>query len=120
MRRPRTRITESMENNGWPGRTVLELLHRRCDDGFELPLRDLRAEVWQRSRYASGQRLSAAIAMLERSGLVWTEPDSPDGFGRVATRVGLTQRALELIGKDGVDGALRGSNARRGIGARRG
>lgn len=108
-----------MDSHGWPGRTVLELLQRRADDGFELRLRDLRSEVWRRSRYASGQRLSAAVAMLERSGLVWIEPGPPDGFGRVATRVGLTQRALELIGREGVEGALRASNARRGLGAAR-
>lgn len=94
---------------------VLELLLARREQGHELAVRDLRSALSERARYPGGQRLAAATALLARSGLVYTTAAPEGGYGRRGAVIGLTQRAVELIRRDGLAAVIADCLERRGI-----
>lgn len=94
---------------------VLDLLLDRREQGHEIAVRDLRAALYDRSRYPGGQRFTAATALLVRSGLIYRMPSPAGGYGRGRAVVGLTQRAVELIRRDGLATVIADCLERRGI-----
>jgi hypothetical protein len=84
---------------------VIEALWQRPETGHESTVAELRAATADvRSRFGGGHRFPAALATLERSGLLWVMR-TMDTSTRKRHRVGLTQHAIQMLRREGtVDG----------------
>lgn len=86
---------------------VVDTLADAETDGYELELGRLHAVLWRNGhRHGGIPRVASTLAMLETAGLVWTERGVPGAWPRKPGRVGLTQKAVEVLTAHGRD-ALR-------------
>ncbi|HET9982743.1 MAG TPA: hypothetical protein VFQ38_04125 [Longimicrobiales bacterium] len=108
-------MTRPSIENGWLTRAVLNVLHQRRDAGHELPLHDLQLAVWGPTRQALRPRLLRALSTLERAGLVWTGAETTIRPGHTTVQVGLTQAALDRLGRADLDVVLKQVFERHGI-----
>lgn len=100
---------ESHARWDWVPSAVLTALCDATERAYELPLPELRASVCaaQPRSATTYRRFAAALGYLERQHLLWRTPrGNRDGLAREPERVGLTQRALELVAQGGVEAAL--------------
>jgi len=95
---------------------IVRALARQGEHGYELPITDLQTQALEGGRKHTGtQAVSRAIAMLTRAGIVWTVPPERIGHTKVPMRVGLTQKAIEVLAAQGVGELVARSADARGL-----
>jgi len=95
---------------------IVRALARQGEQVYELPLTDLQTQALEGGRKHTGtQAVSRAIAMLTRAGIVWTVPPERIGHTKVPMRVGLTQKAIEVLAAQGVGELVARSADARGL-----
>lgn len=100
-------MQSTSRGNGRLGGDIVEVLALEGGETGELEMRLLRAALWLRhNRHGGVVRVVRALAMLERSGLLWIRPGEKSGWTRSEPRAGLTERALQILRTRGLE-ALR-------------
>ncbi len=95
---------------------IVKALARQKDHGFELAITELQTHALEGGRKHTGtQAVSRAIAMLTRAGIVWTVPPERIGHTKVPMRVGLTQKAIDVLKAEGVEELVLRSAEARGL-----
>ncbi len=95
---------------------IVRALARQGDHGYELPITELQTQALEGGRKHTGtQAVSRAIAMLTRAGIVWTVPPERIGHTKLPMRVGLTQKAIEVLESQGVAELVSRSADARGL-----
>ncbi len=95
---------------------IVRALARQRDHGYELPITELQTQALEGGRKHTGtQAVSRAIAMLTRAGIVWTVPPERIGHTKVPMRVGLTQKAIDLLEAQGIAELVSRSADARGL-----
>ncbi len=95
---------------------IVRALARQRDHGYELPITELQTQALEGGRKHTGtQAVSRAIAMLTRAGIVWTVPPERIGHTKIPMRVGLTQKAIEVLEVQGVTELVSRSADARGL-----
>ncbi len=95
---------------------IVRALARQREHGYELPITELQTQALEGGRKHTGtQAVSRAIAMLTRAGIVWTVPPERIGHTKIPMRVGLTQKAIEVLESQGVGELVSRSADARGL-----
>ncbi len=95
---------------------IVRALARQHGHGYELAITELQTQALEGGRKHTGtQAVSRAIAMLTRAGIVWTVPPERRGHSKIPMRVGLTQKAIDVLEAEGEAELLSRSAEARGL-----